>query len=153
MQPAATPLTDSEITELDTLLSSIHAPFEPMDVAALDGYLCGVLLQPVTIAIDAWLPAVLDVEGRAVPRGTQTQRIAVLAQRRRDELAGAIGARRWFEPIQPLLAVASIVLLAWALRGRLRGAVSCAVDVAAAPAPVGVGSAPDGHTRPGSGAS
>ena len=98
MQPAATPLTDSEITELDTLLSSIHAPFEPMDVAALDGYLCGVLLQPVTIANDDWLPAVLDVEGRAVPRGAQTQRIAALAQRRRDELAGAIRARRWFDP-------------------------------------------------------
>ena len=33
---------------------------------------------------------------------------------------GATGARQWFEPIQPLLAVASIVLLAWALRARLR---------------------------------
>lgn len=98
MQPAATPLTDGEIAELDTLLSSIHAPFEPMDVAALDGYLCGVLLQPVTIATDAWLPAVLDVEGRAVPPGAGTPRIAALAQRRRDELAGAIRARRWFDP-------------------------------------------------------
>jgi len=38
---------------------------------------------------------------------------------------GATGARQWFEPVQPLLAVASIVLLAWALRGRLRSAVAC----------------------------
>ncbi len=40
---------------------------------------------------------------------------------------GTVGARRWFEPIQPLLAVASIVLLAVALRARLRTADSCAV--------------------------
>jgi hypothetical protein len=38
---------------------------------------------------------------------------------------GTTGARQWFEPVQPLLAVASIVLLAWALRARLRSADSC----------------------------
>jgi hypothetical protein len=38
---------------------------------------------------------------------------------------GATGARQWFEPVQPLLAVGSIVLLAWALRARLRSAASC----------------------------
>ena len=37
----------------------------------------------------------------------------------------ATGARQWFEPVQPLLAVGSIVLLAWALRARLRSADSC----------------------------
>ncbi len=42
---------------------------------------------------------------------------------------GTIGARRWFEPIQPLLAVASIGLMAWALRTRLRSATSCPVRV------------------------
>ncbi len=40
---------------------------------------------------------------------------------------GTTGARQWFEPVQPLLAVASIVLLAWALRGRLRSAGACSV--------------------------
>ena len=38
---------------------------------------------------------------------------------------GATGARQWFEPVQPLLAVGSVVLLAWALRARLRSADSC----------------------------
>ncbi|HEX9259009.1 MAG TPA: hypothetical protein VF855_05680 [Acidimicrobiales bacterium] len=38
---------------------------------------------------------------------------------------GAAGARSWFEPFQPLLAMASIVLLAVALRSRLRSAVAC----------------------------
>ena len=33
---------------------------------------------------------------------------------------GTTGARRWFEPVQPLLAALSIVLLGAALRGRLR---------------------------------
>lgn len=36
---------------------------------------------------------------------------------------GTTGARQWFEPVQPLLAVASVVLLAVALRGRLRADV------------------------------
>ncbi len=40
---------------------------------------------------------------------------------------GTTGARQWFEPVQPVLAVASVVLLAWALRSRLRSADSCTV--------------------------
>jgi hypothetical protein len=40
---------------------------------------------------------------------------------------GTTGARQWFEPIQPLLAVASITLLAWALGARLRSADSCRI--------------------------
>jgi len=35
-----------------------------------------------------------------------------------------------FAPIQPLLAVAGLVLLAWALRIRLRNADACAVSSA-----------------------
>jgi hypothetical protein len=40
---------------------------------------------------------------------------------------GTVGAREWFEPIQPYLAVASIVLIAAALRARLRGSIACTV--------------------------
>ncbi len=40
---------------------------------------------------------------------------------------GATGARQWFEPLQPVLAVASIILLAWALRARLRSVDTCRV--------------------------
>lgn len=40
---------------------------------------------------------------------------------------GTTGARQWFEPVQPVLAVASIVLLGWALRTRLRSAESCRI--------------------------
>jgi hypothetical protein len=40
---------------------------------------------------------------------------------------GATGARQWFEPVQPLLAIASIAMLAWALRARLRSSGSCRI--------------------------
>lgn len=40
---------------------------------------------------------------------------------------GASGAVAWFAPIQPLLALASIGLMAWALVTRLRGEIACRV--------------------------
>lgn len=40
---------------------------------------------------------------------------------------GTSGALSWFAPLQPILAVASVVVLAVALRARLRGQVACAV--------------------------
>lgn len=40
---------------------------------------------------------------------------------------GSTGALDWFAPAQPILAVASIVLLAWALRARLRGQIACRI--------------------------
>ena len=40
---------------------------------------------------------------------------------------GTTGALDWFASAQPILAVASIALLAWALRTRLRAATSCRI--------------------------
>ncbi len=48
---------------------------------------------------------------------------------------GASGAVTWFAPVQPVLAVASIVMMGWALRTRLNGEVSCAVPDRADSAP------------------
>lgn len=42
-------------------------------------------------------------------------------------LLGVSGALSWFAPAQPLLAVLSVILLAFGLRRRLRGEVSCNV--------------------------
>jgi hypothetical protein len=42
---------------------------------------------------------------------------------------GSSGAVTWFQPLQPLLAGAGVLLLAWALRRRLRADVSCALPV------------------------
>lgn len=45
---------------------------------------------------------------------------------------GTSGALNWFEPVQPVLQVAAIGALAWALRVRLRGEATCAVPGSAA---------------------
>lgn len=42
---------------------------------------------------------------------------------------GYSGALQWFAPLQPVLALAGVALLTWALRARLRGAVTCPVPV------------------------
>lgn len=44
---------------------------------------------------------------------------------------GASGAVTWFAPVQGLLALASLVMLGWALLTRLRGQVSCKVPESA----------------------
>jgi uncharacterized protein len=98
MQQTPKPLTDAQISELDERLASIHAPLQPMDASALDGYLCGVLLQPVTISFDHWLPLVFDIEGLPATPDDNLRRIAELARCRHAELAQAISQRRWFDP-------------------------------------------------------
>jgi hypothetical protein len=40
---------------------------------------------------------------------------------------GTTGAHAWFEPVQPLLALVAVALLAMALRARLRGEQRCEV--------------------------
>jgi hypothetical protein len=46
---------------------------------------------------------------------------------------GYTGALTWFAPVQPVLAVGSVGLLGWALRGRLRGATRCPVATGLSP--------------------
>ena len=41
---------------------------------------------------------------------------------------GASGAVSWFAPVQPILALASVAMMTWALRARLRGERSCVID-------------------------
>lgn len=47
---------------------------------------------------------------------------------------GTSGAMQWFAPVQPLLALAAVGALAWALHTRLRGERACAL-----PAPAEIG--------------
>lgn len=109
-------LTDADIEQLQGLLASVPAPLEPLDVMALDGYLCGVLLQPTPIAEAKWLPPVTDVEGRALPAGFDAGELHALVRRRHHEISRAIAARDWFDPwIFPLDddATPSDVVLPW----------------------------------------
>lgn len=93
-----TPLTDTDLEQLQSLLDALPEPLQPLDVTALDGYLCGVLLQPSRVEEAQWLPGVTDVEGRALPPGIDASPLHALVRRRHAELEAAIGARAWFDP-------------------------------------------------------
>lgn len=91
-------LTPVELDELQRLLDAVPAPLEPLDVSALDGFLCGVLLQPRRVAEAAWFKHVADADGRPLPAGVHTARLHALVRRRHAELDAAIQARQWFDP-------------------------------------------------------
>jgi uncharacterized protein len=95
---APTPLSERELDTLQELLDAVPAPLEPLDVSALDGYLCGVLVQPTRVAPARWLAHVIDVDGRPLPRGHDPAPLHALVKRRHAELEAAIGQRRWFDP-------------------------------------------------------
>ena len=92
------PLGDAEIDELQALLDTVPAPLEPLDVSSLDGFLCGVVVQPTAIAPARWLAFVTDVDGRKLPTGFDARRLHALVGRREAELRRAIGRRQWFDP-------------------------------------------------------
>ncbi|CAG1012608.1 hypothetical protein BURC_00214 [Burkholderiaceae bacterium] len=95
---AVQPLTEREFEELQALLDRVPAPLEPLDVSMLDGFLCGVLVQPQRIPESRWLQHVTDADGRALPAGFDASRIHALATRRHAELDDAIERRQWFDP-------------------------------------------------------
>lgn len=92
------PLTDSDLARLQALLDGLPAALEPLDVSALDGFLCGVLLQPHPVPAERWLPRVTDLEGRPASPGPALDELHALVRRRHAELERAIGARQWFDP-------------------------------------------------------
>lgn len=96
--PAPRPLDDGELDRLQQLLDAVPAPLEPLDVSMLDGYLCGVLVQPGRIPAERWLRHVTDVDGRALPAGFDAGELHRLARRRHAELDAAIERRSWFDP-------------------------------------------------------
>lgn len=92
------PLDDEERAELDRLLGSVGEPLEALDLSALDGFLCGVLLQPQRVPEARWLPYVIDLEARPAPAGFDLATLHALVRRRHAELDRTIEARRWFDP-------------------------------------------------------
>ena len=92
------PVTESELEELQALLDRVPAPLEALDVSMLDGFLCGVLLQPDWVPVSRWMPFVTDVDGRALPARFDTTRLHPLVLRRHAELNDAIDRRQWFDP-------------------------------------------------------
>ncbi|MDQ2780204.1 MAG: YecA family protein [Pseudomonadota bacterium] len=96
---AAVPvLNDADLQRLQALLDALPLPLQPLDVSALDGYLCGVLLQPQRPPPSRWLAHVVDVDGQPAPAGVDLQPLHALVLRRFAELDHAIAERQWFDP-------------------------------------------------------
>jgi len=95
------PIDDREISELDEILAAVPDEHDPLDVAMLDGYLVGVLLQPDLAMPAQWLPLVFDAQGREIEVGNDADlpRAIELIMRRYNELAACIAAREPFDPI------------------------------------------------------
>jgi uncharacterized protein len=94
----ATPMSDADIEALQTLLDQVPEPLDPLDTMSLDGFLCGVLLQPQPVPPARWLPHVTDVDGRPVPAAFPAAELQTLVLRRHAELNRAIADRLWFDP-------------------------------------------------------
>jgi uncharacterized protein len=94
------PSTDPEreIDELQALLDAVPAPLDPLDVSSLDGFLCGVIVQPRRIARERWLAFVTDSDGRPLPPGFDARRLHEQIVRREAELRRSIDRREWFDP-------------------------------------------------------
>ena len=92
------PLTDADLAALTALLDSLPQTLEPLDIVMLDGYLCGVLLQPRPVDEARWLAHVVDLDGRAPPTRFDMATLRELVLRRYAELNRAIHLRQWFDP-------------------------------------------------------
>lgn len=95
-------LTDAEFAELDELLTQTPEPLEPVDVVMLDGFLCGVLVQPVLLETATWLPHVFDFDGTPLPDDVDAawlERTTALILRRHAALTRAIAEDGWFDPL------------------------------------------------------
>ena len=90
--------TDQDIEQLQALLDALPAPLDPLDASELDGYLCGVLLQPRRVPDSAWFPPLLDVGDRPAPAGADLGPLREAVRRRHAELDQAIEKRTWFDP-------------------------------------------------------
>lgn len=95
---AAGPLSEAELEQLQALMDSLPDTLEPLDVVMIDGYLCGVLLQPQPVPAERWLAHIPDVDGRAPPKRFDLAKMSALVLRRHAELDRAIGHRQWFDP-------------------------------------------------------
>jgi uncharacterized protein len=83
---------------------------------AIDGFLCGVVLQPAPPPPAAWLPLITDIDGRPLPPGFEAGELQALVRRRHAEIERAITQRQWFDPWIYQLeedATASETMLPW----------------------------------------
>lgn len=95
-------LSDAELDELQELLAKTPEPFEPLDIVMLDGFLCGVIVQPVLLEAEAWLPHVFDFDAQPLPDDADPawrERSSALVLRRHAALRRQIAEDGWFDPV------------------------------------------------------
>lgn len=110
--------TSAALQTLQSLLDAVPAPYEPLDICALDGFLAGVLLQPKRIDEEQWFAYVLDQDGRPLPppvaAALPLAALRTLVVRRHTDLNRAIALRQWFDPwvfeLDPAATAADAVL-------------------------------------------
>jgi uncharacterized protein len=113
---AMTDLTDAELDELDALLTETPPPYRPLDAVRLDGYLCGVLVQPRPIGPNEWLAPVFDIDGAAFPASADPRwraRCEALIARHHAARRRALAESADFEPLLAASADASGALQSW----------------------------------------
>lgn len=76
----------------------LPAALDAPDISALDGFLCGVLVQPAAVPAERWRVYACDLDGRPTPPGLDVTELLALVGRRHRELDRAIAGRRWFDP-------------------------------------------------------
>ncbi len=95
-------LTDAEFAELDELLATTPKPLQALDASMLDGYLCGVIVQPRLVDIEEWLPNIFDYDGGVLPDDVDPAwlaRVRELVERRHKALNRALVEDGWFDPV------------------------------------------------------
>jgi uncharacterized protein len=95
-------LSDAEFNELDDLLEATPEPLQALDASMLDGYLCGVLVQPRLIPVEEWLPPIFDYEGGSLPADVDPAwlaRLRSLVERRFAALNQSMLEQGWFYPL------------------------------------------------------
>lgn len=100
-------LNDAEIRELDDLLAAVPDPWEALDVVMLDGYLCGLLVQPQPPSPGDWWPPVFGEH--EAPFGPDAagwhpakhERLVQLVGRRLAVIERGLREQGWFDPIVP----------------------------------------------------
>ncbi len=92
------PLSEAELEALQVLMDSLPETLSPLDTVMIDGYLCGILLQPVPVPEVRWLAHIADVDARQTPARFDAALMRALVLRRYHELNHAIAQRQWFDP-------------------------------------------------------
>jgi hypothetical protein len=98
--------------------------------AVLGGLLAGTYVRDDSPDVADGLPDELDAPSRVGGAAGLLSFFAVgcpVCNKLVIVALGATGARQWFEPIQPALAVVSVVLLGVAVRSRLRSTTTCRI--------------------------